>query len=556
MQKLLFLLCSLITGNFAFSQVNNPAADYSFKGSANFGKGAAAYTPTQASAIAEFGAVGTIKGIILPRVYDNANVVTPTEGMQVYNMTVHKTYIYTTGSWQELSLGANYWARSGSNLSPATTSDVIFVTNGMYFNAGNLDMSGHSINNGNTIGATLEIVSSGFLTGATLRIGGVGSSKMLKTVTASGGYWTVGGATPNVDYLDPANPSGYFVKNITVVNTSANATLTANTSTGNVILTTAVSLTPVYSSVTTTGKVNIGTVSPSTSTSFAVFSGTEIAKKSFVAGVDYALPGASTITLTTTGSSGASTYISNVLNVPNYTLSGLGGIPISGGANIGLGTSSQYGIYAQLGGNFYERLRIGQSDGTVRVSSIDFYGTDVGGALINASGKSIDSAGNALLKFIRATSVATDTVKSSNVGTNPLVFAGSNYAKANFTATLTATTSGTITLDNNSMQYTRKDDVVYFSGQVNVSSVSSPLGALNLNGLPISAGSGTKFYSSVTIRASGLNAGTYTSLQGFVIENSNIVRIEGFSSAGASIQLAPSVIANTNLIISGFYIVN
>jgi hypothetical protein len=35
------------------------------------------------------------------------------------------------------------------------------------------------------------------------------------------------------------------------------------------------------------------------------------------------------ITLTTTGSSGASTFISNTLNVPNYTLAGLGGQPLS-----------------------------------------------------------------------------------------------------------------------------------------------------------------------------------------------------------------------------------
>jgi hypothetical protein len=36
-----------------------------------------------------------------------------------------------------------------------------------------------------------------------------------------------------------------------------------------------------------------------------------------------------TITLTTTGSSGSSTFISNVLNIPTYTLSGLGGVPTS-----------------------------------------------------------------------------------------------------------------------------------------------------------------------------------------------------------------------------------
>jgi hypothetical protein len=36
-----------------------------------------------------------------------------------------------------------------------------------------------------------------------------------------------------------------------------------------------------------------------------------------------------TITLTTTGTSGSSTFISNTLNIPTYTLSGLGGVPTS-----------------------------------------------------------------------------------------------------------------------------------------------------------------------------------------------------------------------------------
>lgn len=39
--------------------------------------------------------------------------------------------------------------------------------------------------------------------------------------------------------------------------------------------------------------------------------------------------GQGALTLTTTGSSGSSTFISNVLNVPTYTLSGLGGVPTS-----------------------------------------------------------------------------------------------------------------------------------------------------------------------------------------------------------------------------------
>ena len=44
-----------------------------------------------------------------------------------------------------------------------------------------------------------------------------------------------------------------------------------------------------------------------------------------VANTDYQAP----ITLNTSGSSGAATFTSNVLNIPNYTLSGLGGVPTS-----------------------------------------------------------------------------------------------------------------------------------------------------------------------------------------------------------------------------------
>ncbi len=45
-----------------------------------------------------------------------------------------------------------------------------------------------------------------------------------------------------------------------------------------------------------------------------------------IAGTDYQLP----ISLTTTGSSGTATFTSNTLNIPTYTLAGLGGIGLSG----------------------------------------------------------------------------------------------------------------------------------------------------------------------------------------------------------------------------------
>jgi hypothetical protein len=85
----------------------------------------------------------------------------------------------------------------------------------------------------------------------------------------------------------------------------------------------------------------------------------------------------STITLTTTGSSGSATFVSNTLNVPTYTLAGLGGISGTGttnyipkftsssaignsqifdnGSNIGLGTNSPSASYrVTISGSTYQ----------------------------------------------------------------------------------------------------------------------------------------------------------------------------------------------------------
>lgn len=67
---------------------------------------------------------------------------------------------------------------------------------------------------------------------------------------------------------------------------------------------------------TTTPAITIST------TVTGLLKGNGISISAAVAGTDYQLP----ISLTTTGSSGASTFIANVLNIPNYTLSGLGGV--------------------------------------------------------------------------------------------------------------------------------------------------------------------------------------------------------------------------------------
>jgi protein-disulfide isomerase-like protein with CxxC motif len=76
------------------------------------------------------------------------------------------------------------------------------------------------------------------------------------------------------------------------------------------------------------GTVANATTTPAitlTTTVTGLIKGNGTALSAAVAGTDYQAP----ISLTTTGSSGAATFSSNTLNVPNYTLSGLGGQPSS-----------------------------------------------------------------------------------------------------------------------------------------------------------------------------------------------------------------------------------
>jgi cytoskeletal protein CcmA (bactofilin family) len=63
------------------------------------------------------------------------------------------------------------------------------------------------------------------------------------------------------------------------------------------------------------------------------------------------------LTLTTTGSSGASTLNTNTLNVPNYTLAGLGGVPYTGATqDVNLGTNDIYAnkswLYDEVNDNY------------------------------------------------------------------------------------------------------------------------------------------------------------------------------------------------------------
>lgn len=88
------------------------------------------------------------------------------------------------------------------------------------------------------------------------------------------------------------------------------------------------------------------------------------------------------ITLTTTGSSGASTLVGSTLNVPNYTLSGLGGVPTSRTLTIN-------GVTQDLSANRTFTISTGITIGTTAITS----GT-VGRVLFEGTGNVVSESAN------------------------------------------------------------------------------------------------------------------------------------------------------------------
>jgi hypothetical protein len=132
-----------------------------------------------------------------------------------------------------------------------------------------------------------------------------------------------------------------------------------------------------------------GTVATSTSTPAITLSttvtgllkGNGTAISAAVAGTDFQSP----ITLTTTGSSGAATFSSNTLNIPNYTLAGLGGFanPMTLLGDIIYGGAS--GAATRLAGNITTTKQFLSQTGTSTVSAAPVWATITGSDITGAA---------------------------------------------------------------------------------------------------------------------------------------------------------------------------
>lgn len=117
-------------------------------------------------------------------------------------------------------------------------------------------------------------------------------------------------------------------------------------------------------------------------------------------------------------------------------------------------------------------------------------------------------------------------------------------------------TSGTITIHASykTLAYTKIGRQVTVTGYLHVASVSSPVGALLLTGLPYVCASGDAYNGSVSVRAHNLAATALTMIQGYVSPGTSYIVLDKFSAGQAS-ALAGDIQANSNFMICATYFV-
>lgn len=142
-------------------------------------------------------------------------------------------------------------------------------------------------------------------------------------------------------------------------------------------------------------------------------------------------------------------------------------------------------------------------------------------------------------------------------GTNTLTDDAYNNAwqyspeRGTATVAMVAGTSGTITLDNASIYWTRRGDRLFYNGKLHVSGVAAPVGELTVTGLPKTA-KANPAGSGVAIACDGLAATATTSVVAYVQGGGTTMNIRKFA-AGNNSAMAGDVQAGSTFWISGNY---
>ena len=143
-----------------------------------------------------------------------------------------------------------------------------------------------------------------------------------------------------------------------------------------------------------------------------------------------------------------------------------------------------------------------------------------------------------------------DFSATSGTGTSELL---ADYEEGEWTAAFVPSTSGTITMNNATGTYTKVGRVVTLNGQLTVTSVSSPLGYLQITGLPFAAGANAKFRCALAINNENMNATMTTVLVASIQGGSLIYVFKNDGLGSIALTTAADVKAGTGIFIGGTY---
>jgi hypothetical protein len=270
-------------------------------------------------------------------VWNGSSYVLLSSGITSLNGLIAAAQVFSTGTsgsdFNISSLGTthtfNFPTASATKRGLLSSGDwTIFNNkqNALTFGSVSTSTSGVTVGNGasSTVGpnvtvniATATSLQNGLLSSTDWSTFNSKQDAIFLTTTGNSGASTLVGNTLNIPNYTLSGLGGVPTsRTLTINGTSQDLSVNRSWSVGTV------------TSITFTSPLTGGTVTGSGTVGIPQASG---ASNGYLSASDWSVFNGkqSAITLTTTGSSGASTFIGNTLNVPTYTLSGLGGVPTS-----------------------------------------------------------------------------------------------------------------------------------------------------------------------------------------------------------------------------------